>query len=129
MRLCYEPVLIEGTSLSTLQVEKVKKLVAAQDFVRTQLLRQSLSRWKHGHTALLQEISNKMLLAVQFMTVQTLGEMMFYIQQGIGTMRGAHETRGGRMTAQHVDRPSWKCMLIQYHHCAQRNAASFKRHT
>jgi len=105
MRLCYEPVLIEATSLSALQVEKVKKLVAAQEFVRTQLLRQSLSRWKHGHTALLQEISNKMLLAVQFMAGQNLGEMMFYIH-GIGTVRGAHKTRGGRVTAQHVDRPS-----------------------
>ena len=80
MILYYEPVRLGAASLFALQVEKVKKLVAAQDFARTRLLRQSLSGWKHGHTALLQENSNKMLLAVQFMTRQTLGKMIVYIQ-------------------------------------------------
>ena len=122
--LCYEPVplVVEAASLSVLQVEKVKNLATAQNFARTRRLRQSLSRWKHGHIALLLENSNKMLLAVQFMAGQTSGEMMFYIQQGRGKMRGAHEARRGKMATQHAGH----CLadlhgfieLMQNHHCA-----------
>ena len=60
--------------LSYLQAQKAEKLMMAMDHARACILKKSFRGWEKWHATSLNDNSNKMLLALQFMTGQRLGE-------------------------------------------------------
>ena len=61
-------------SLHALQAQKAQKRLFAREHANTRLLKHSFHNWKQCHANVLKDHSDKMVLALQFLTGQSLGE-------------------------------------------------------